>query len=98
MTPERTKQLLPVFEAFANGKRIQVFNDEEAVWEDVDSPMWLDELNYRVAPAQIEGYLNVYADPNDWCAYPTRTIADASAACHRLACVRVVAIEGTFDK
>lgn len=60
MTKERAKELLPIIQAFAEGKKIQVNNYNE--WYTVDSPEWNDNYNYRIKPEEadnnIQGGIN----------------------------------------
>lgn len=61
MSPERAKELLPVFQAFAEGKQIQLrlgarpgHAHELEQWEDVSQPLWLPACEYRIKPAPVE--------------------------------------------
>lgn len=61
MTPERAKELLPVIQAFAEGKPVQYKNDGE--WKDVNPKYglaWFDNCDYRVKPKEETWYYNVY--------------------------------------
>ena len=53
MTREKVKELLPILEAYANGKTIQYCN-QEYHWEDVKPDEHLDfskdVINYRIKP------------------------------------------------
>ena len=53
MTREKVKELLPILEAYANGKTIQYCNSEYH-WEDVKPDEQLnfegDVINYRIKP------------------------------------------------
>lgn len=58
MTPERAKELLPVIQAFAEGKKIQTTNDIARLgWWDVDSPRFKDDMAYRIKPTKKEGWI-----------------------------------------
>ena len=57
MDRERAKELLPIIQAFADGKKIEMasFDDDGALseWSDVYFPKWLDWLDnhiYRIKP------------------------------------------------
>ena len=50
MTRERVKELLPVMQAFAEGKEIQYRLGEKKVWEDCSIPNWYDSMEYRIKP------------------------------------------------
>jgi len=58
MKRERAKELLPVIQAFAEGKPIQCRVNNKG-WCDVDSPWW-DADDYRIKPAPREW--NVWMD------------------------------------
>ena len=50
MTKEQAKELLPIFQAFANGKQIQ-FLESNGSWRDCPNPGWSPELyKYRIKP------------------------------------------------
>ena len=52
MSPERAKELLPVFQAFAEGKQIQFRSPpHEGQWKDIPQPCWLSDCEYRIKPA-----------------------------------------------
>ena len=52
MNRERAKELLPIIQAFAEGKKIEMalFDGDGALseWSDVFSPTWSDDYIYRV--------------------------------------------------
>lgn len=49
MTRERAKELLPIIQAFAEGKTIEYSSNGED-WREINTPMWrLDKL-YRIKP------------------------------------------------
>lgn len=54
MDIERAKELLPIIQAFAEGKKIEMssFDGDGAlsVWSDVFSPTWRDDRDYRIKP------------------------------------------------
>lgn len=49
MTRERAKQLLPIIQAYAEGKKIQ-FCDAANCWLVVDEPSFADKYDYRIEP------------------------------------------------
>lgn len=50
MTRKEAKELLPIVQAFADGKTVQVFNIDK-MWEDLDSPIFGgDPKHYRIKP------------------------------------------------
>jgi hypothetical protein len=62
MNRERARELLPIIQAFAEGKEIQdAFIDEGTVWCDNDSPDFNnDSLIFRIKPEPITIYVNKY--------------------------------------
>lgn len=51
MEREKVKQLLPLIQAFAEGKEIQVYDKTEGVWLTLDSPRFdFEPEEYRVKP------------------------------------------------
>ena len=48
MTREEAKQLLPIIQAFAEGKRIEYGNDDD--WSETDTPTWSTDFVYRIKP------------------------------------------------
>ena len=52
MDIERAKELLPIIQAFSEGKKIEMalFDDDGAIaeWSDVHYPKWLDNHIYRI--------------------------------------------------
>ena len=49
MTREEAKELLPIIQAFAEGKTIEFINDD-GEWEEVDYPTWGKSFVYRIKP------------------------------------------------
>src|SRR5690348_337155 len=56
MTPERTKELLPIMTAFAEGKKIRLKrkNDPSDPWVICTNPTWADNFDYEIAPEPKE--------------------------------------------
>lgn len=54
MDRERAKELLPIIQAFADGKKIEfaLFDDDGAIseWSDVHFPKWSNNHIYRIKP------------------------------------------------
>ncbi len=49
MTREEAKELLPIIQAFADGKTIE-FRNSDGEWEEADSPTWGKRFIYRIKP------------------------------------------------
>ena len=62
MTPERTLELLPVMEHFAEGGKVQFLDvgKEYEEWADTNSPNWVHSTKYRKAPEPRVFYVNFY--------------------------------------
>lgn len=50
MTREEAKELLPIIQAFADGKQIQYFEECTRRWEDITAPSLIRGISYRVKP------------------------------------------------
>lgn len=50
MTREEAKELLPIIQAYADGKQIQYFEERTMRWEDITAPSWICGIPYRVEP------------------------------------------------
>jgi hypothetical protein len=50
MSRERAKELLPVIQAFAEGKTIQckIKDSNTETWDDIEYPHWRDGTDYRI--------------------------------------------------
>ena len=49
MTREEAKELLPIIQAFAEGKAIQ-FKTKYVDWIETDCPTWVKQSQYRIKP------------------------------------------------
>ena len=49
MTREEAKKLLPIIQAFAEGKTIECSNQGEP-WVETDCPLWRNNCEYRIKP------------------------------------------------
>jgi len=62
MNRERVRELLPIIQAFAEGKRIQA-RAEHGTWVEHDGPTnWPDDMEYRIKPEPREFWI----DPADF--------------------------------
>lgn len=53
MTREQAKELLPIIQAFAEGKTVEYREGGYAHWEETTSPIFnIDMCNYRIKPEQ----------------------------------------------
>ncbi len=71
MNRERAKQLLPIIQAFAEGKQIQFRVQYRTDWSDLDEPCWQDGNEYRIKPERRKvwvlfcPYGSAVSDPNE---------------------------------
>ena len=49
MTREEVKELLPIIQAFAEGKTIECSNQDKQ-WVKIDYPIWTNNCKYRIKP------------------------------------------------
>jgi hypothetical protein len=61
MTRERAKELLPVIQAWADGKNIQLRGSIHSPWSDTSEPYWQEEYHYRIKP-----------EPREWWSFEGR--------------------------
>lgn len=55
MNRDEAKQLLPIIQAFADGKKIQFYQEATEQWEDVNKPAFTFAPNrYRIKPETIK--------------------------------------------
>lgn len=50
MTREEAKELLPIIQAFAEGKEIEYYDCNDDDWIKTDTPIWNSKINYRIKP------------------------------------------------
>ena len=50
MDIERAKELLPIIQAFSEGKKIECSVKGEDAWSDTFYPTWIDSRDYRIKP------------------------------------------------
>ena len=96
MNRERTKELLPIFEAFANGEDIQRQWHDSIKWEDVTESDWLAR-KYRIKPKIREFWVNLYNKEEDneirtGCLYKTREEAERYADPDKKTCIKVIEV------
>lgn len=81
MTREKTRELLPVMQGFADGKQIQFFDEGE--WKDVDLPGWMSETQYRIKP-ELRSYWIVNTTTSGYHAFSDESAAYSFAANARI--------------
>ena len=50
MTRKEAKELLPVIQAFAEGKKIEYYDDNDDEWIETSTPVWQVGVKYRIKP------------------------------------------------
>ena len=50
MTRKEAKELLPIIQAFAEGKEIEYYDCNDDDWIKTDTPIWASKINYRIKP------------------------------------------------
>ena len=48
MTRKEAKELLPIIQAFAEGKEIEYYDCNDDDWIKTDTPIWASKINYRI--------------------------------------------------
>ena len=99
MNRERAKELLPIIQAFAEGKEIE-YKPEGGVWTPFDSqvcgPEFLSHNQYRIKPNPRYIWLNVYERYASG-SYSTKKQADFNAGDGRVGCMKIL-IEDRWDE
>lgn len=61
MNRERAKELLPIIQAFAEGKDAQWKDQSEPTWNDSrDDESFIGNYDYRIKPEPFECWVNIY--------------------------------------
>lgn len=93
MTPQKAKKLLPIIQAFAEGKTIQLKYPPD-IWIDQTSCSFVhDSDRYRIKPEKKKGWVNIYPDIASG-AYESKEKADRAASRSRIACIKIEYEEG----
>ena len=50
MNRSQAKELLPIIQAFAEGKEIEYYDCNDDDWIKTDTPIWASKINYRIKP------------------------------------------------
>jgi len=67
MNRTRCKELLPIIQAFAEGKTIQFRNSKDSKWADVEDASWFSGTEYRIKPEPMEIWVRIDAvEQLDW--------------------------------
>ncbi len=94
MTPEHAKKLLPVLQAFAEGKPVQFKGIHTQEWTDILWPSFSTDLEWRIKPkpkVKVKGWINIYSDRSSlsgWI-YKTKEEADGLRIHSCIACVEI---------
>ena len=89
MNKDNAKHYLPLVQALADGKTIQLFH-RSGVYNDVCSPDFSAlPSDYRIKPELLEAWVNVYAD-GIRAFHNSKEEADLNAASDRIRCIKFV--------
>lgn len=76
-------------------RAIFILRNERSFSEDLNNRVLYDEY---VEPKTVELWVNVYPQTPSGSVHKSKTRADAVASPDRIACVKVIATEGTYDE
>ena len=94
MNREEAKALLPVMQAFAEGKDVEYRPIGNPEWRPATAMMPVYHDNeYRVKPEKVVQWLNIYRDGHNT-PYATKYKCDRQANTDRIACIRIEYTEG----
>lgn len=104
MNRERIKELLPVMQAYAEGKQIQFKYVHECVWSDVDEVSFTSSPeHYRIRPKvkDVKCWLLVIKESNGFpCVMPFRTKESAEnylTVCSNASQYEIVEMNGSYE-
>lgn len=96
MKKDRAKELIPVIQAYTEGKTIQ-YKGCSGKWADVNEPAFLDSYSYRVKPEPIERWVNVYVGGEEY-TFKSNVDAEYHASRCYLDLVRIVHLVEVSDE
>ena len=94
MNRERAKELLPIIQAYAEGKEIECAPEDGYEWFPCPCPAWSITNKYRIKQEPKTGWINIYRDIDEVSLYPSRQYADDVAHPSRIACIQITYYEG----
>ena len=62
MKRERAKELLPVIQAFAEGKKIECYDTKINEWRELEDPFFTTPYTYRIKPESLYRHFNSYQE------------------------------------
>ena len=62
MNRERAKELLPIIQAFAEGKEVQYYSTNNDKWIDVTNAVFDGSARFRLKPEPKYVWINVYGE------------------------------------
>lgn len=65
---ERAKELLPIIQAYAEGKQIEFRPKGEYHWLPSTTPTWTDDVKYRIKPEDPKSRRMTYRELAEWLA------------------------------
>jgi hypothetical protein len=104
MNRERAKELLPIIQAYAEGRDVQIREGcfPKRDWVDVlgEPDFSNPRIEYRIKPEPKTGWINIYSAELDGGAmdagyiFKTKWEADQYCARNRIACIQITYTEG----
>jgi hypothetical protein len=94
MTPEHVKKLLPIFQAYTEGKPLQLRMLDK--WVDLTGnnvTFCHEPEDYRVKPEPVTKWVNIY-ESHSIAGYDSKANADSMAGKTRIACISYTYTEG----
>lgn len=55
-----------VIKKWADGAKIQYKPTGTFEWDDIDKPSWFENVQYRVKPNKVKGWINIYPSNGGW--------------------------------
>ena len=101
MNRERAKELLPIIQAFADGKTVQAYKIDIKEWQDMDCPIFSNGVVYRLKPEPIYRYIPVLKGVTGdlYIGHINATYDGAShQATHPVSIIKIELVEGRFDE
>lgn len=103
MTRDECKKLLPIMQAFAEGKTIQFRTHPNDRWQDIEDPSWYENVEYRVKPEVVKVEMWAVVNVDTGCMWntfeeETDAVHCAENAWHGQGNQRVVKLEGTYER
>jgi hypothetical protein len=94
MNRDRARELLPIIQAYAEGKEIECMPEDGDRWFISSSPSWSISNKYRIKPEPKTGWINIYPKSLVSNSCRSKEEADEAAGTDRIACIQITYTEG----